>query len=212
MDAEWERLLRIAREISTDYPASVFIGGVAVAIYARSLLPEMVEASHDADFYLSRQDATMLRERYPMTNNRRLMKSSVTVEGQDLDVYVEHSHALAIPYDQLFAFSRVLDDVRVAALEHLLVLKIDAALGRIGSDKGQKDLRDLAVIALALDAPRKDLLAPFLTDDRLSVLNRAARSGGLFPTLNAHQASKYQSTMVSHLTRIADLKAHDFRL
>lgn len=202
----WERLLQLASEITVDFPTSVFIGGVAVAVYANRIDPALKEVSHDADFYLSRQDKVAMRERFPMASNPRLAKDSVTIGGLDLDVYVEHAHGLAIPYDQVFAFSETLSDIRVAAPEHLLILKLDAALDRIGSDKGSKDLRDLGVLGLLLAKPRLDLLAPFLTEERMSLLARVATSGEVFSGLNPHAASRLRTMLFKHLSTITDQK------
>ncbi len=209
MDANWDRLLKLAREISVDYPAAVFIGGVAVATYAASLDASLQEVSHDADFYLSRQDKVAMRDRFPMATNHRLAKDSVTIEGLDLDVYVEHGHGLAVPYDQVFAFSEIVNEIRVAAPEHLLVLKADAALDRIGSDKGTKDLRDLGVLGLLLSHPRMALLEPFLTVDRAVLLKRVSTSGEVFAGLNPHAASRLRSTLAEHLATILKPQGSD---
>ncbi len=179
---------------------------MAVAVYAERINASLKEASHDADFYLSRQGKVSMREQFPMASNLRLAKDSVTIEGLDLDVYVEHSHGLAIPYDQVYAFSETVTGIRVAAPEHLLILKLDAALDRLGSGKGSKDLRDLGVLGLLLENPRHELLAPFLSEQRTAMLKRVATSGEVFSGLNPHTASRLRSTLSKQLSMVTDEK------
>ena len=152
--------MALARRVSQEFPDAVFIGDIAVAQHAKRSDLALEESSHDADLYLSLAGKNEMRDRYEVLRNERLGKDSVLVDGEDFDLYVERQHRLAVPYDEVFAHAEEIDGIRVAALEHLLVLKLDAASDRWGSAKGDKDLRDLARIVTLLKAPRKQLLAP----------------------------------------------------
>lgn len=208
MDASWGHLLALARQISGEFPdAAVFIGGVAVAQHAARARPELVESSHDADLYLSLTGKNEMRDRYEVSRSDRRGKDSVRVDGEDFDLYVERQHRLAIPYDQIFSYAEDIDGIRVAALEHLLVLKLDAARDRWGSAKGEKDLRDLGRIITLLAAPRTALLAPHLDDERRGLLHDLGRQRDLFARMgvNPHDASRLRRSFDDHLARIAKL-------
>jgi len=207
-DAAWLRILASARRLSAEFPDAVFIGGVAVAQYARRDMPRLVEASHDADFYLSLTGKAQMRDAYEVIANPRLGKDSVTIDGQDFDIYVERQHALAIPYDQVAAHAQVIDGIRVAALEHLLILKLDALADRKASAKGAKDLRDLATIIVLLKKPNGMLLAVHLNARRLALLQDLRRRADIFrgKGVNQHEASRLFAALEANLHLIA--RAH----
>lgn len=52
---------------------------------------------------------------------------------------MEGQHDLAVPYEGMAAHSELRLGIRVACLEHLLILKLRAFLDRRGSAKGDKD-------------------------------------------------------------------------
>jgi hypothetical protein len=83
--------------------------------------------------------------------------------------------------------------VRVASLEHLLVLKVDAYGDRKGSAKGRKDERDIIRIVYLLNSrPSKTRLGPYLDSKFFGRLTEVARSGEFVVLCkgNVHQASK----------------------
>ncbi len=204
MSEHWGRLLGLARRISGEFPDAVFIGGVAVACHAMRANAALVESNHDADLYLSLAGKNEMRDRYEVLRNERPGKDSVLVDGEDFDLYVERQHRLAIPYDEASAFAEVIDDINVAALEHLLVLKIDAARDRSGSSKGEKDLRDIARIVVLLDSPRARLLVNHLDERRLSVLEILETQRDVFSRMgfNPHDGSKLRRRLDEHLLQI----------
>lgn len=207
MAQDWDRLQALARRVSTEFPDAVFIGGVAVSQHVKRVNPALEESSHDADLYLSLAGKSEIRDRYEVTRNERRGKESVLVDGEDFDLYVERQHRLAIPYDEIAAYSQEIDGIRVAALEHLLILKIDAAYDRWGSAKGEKDLRDLARIVVLLQAPRKALLAPHLDERRLNLLGDLVRRRDVFHRMgiNPHDAGRLLRTFDNHLAGIRRL-------
>lgn len=200
-DNGWERLLGIARRLTTQYPDAVFIGGVAVATHANALDPRLRETSHDIALYLSLVGKSTIRDHYELTPNPRLKKDVALVDGEALDVYTERQHALAVPYDECAAFAIAIDGIRVASLEHLLVLKLDAALDptRAASAKGMKDLRDIARILLMLRQPNGAVLDPCLSSERIALLQRLAGRGDVFRALSDNQHE--QRTLRKSITR-----------
>jgi hypothetical protein len=148
--SEFDDLLRACHDISGLFPQGVvFIGGIAVYLHAinNPAARPFAEFTHDADFYISLSDMSDLRDIEELTPNRRLNKHQLRKRGFEFDIYTERHAALIVPYDQVVAHSTVYDPVRVACLEHLLVLKIEAFRDRGSSTKGQKDAKDIIRIA-----------------------------------------------------------------
>lgn len=208
MDENWDHIQQISRNLTEDYSGAVFIGGVAVAAHASRLGSAFLESSHDGDLYLSLQGKFEMRDRFVMHHNKRLNKDSVTIEGEDLDVYVEHNNSLGIDYAELFASSEDIDGIRVAALEHLLVLKLDAAMDRQGTPKGEKDIRDIARIVALLDHPREPLLAKHMTEDRSDLLNQVMKRRDLAARLglNPHEGKKFTTLLDANYKAISSAK------
>jgi len=197
---EWQRLKGIAQDITSRYSDAVFIGGIAVYYHAFVLGHEFQEASHDADLYLSLTGKSELRDEYEVRRNERLNKDSVLINGEDVDLYVEHQHNLGVPYDVVFAYAQMTNGVRVASLEHLLILKLDAAKNRYASAKGDKDIRDVVKLIALLEEPRRDLLKPFYTLDRAETFERVLNRKDLNRVLglNSFEANRFLTKVKRH--------------
>lgn len=190
----FDKIIRKSRKLGESYPDAVFIGGVAVYLHASHVgtgVPP--EASHDADFMVSVLDYGALKDVEEVTANPRLGKHQMLSGGVEFDVYVERWNKLVVPYDEVATYSVVVEGVRVASLEHLLVLKLEALGKRSHSRKGDKDRGDVVQLGLMLGRrARGKLLAPYLRDDHLESLVSVAGSA-LFYELcdgNAHDARR----------------------
>ena len=153
-DEEWAGLWSGVREVAGLFPEGVaFIGGVAVfaRMKAREDLAKYAAYSHDADLVIARADFMDLRDVEVVTSNRRLQKHEFVKSGVQYDVYVEGTSGLIVPVPEIIAGSQDLDGVRVAAPEHLLVLKLEAFRDRKGSGKGDKDADDIYRILLSME-------------------------------------------------------------
>lgn len=73
------------------------------------------------------------------------------------------------------ANSVVIDGIRCASLEHLLILKLDAYADRKNSAKGDKDERDLIKIMCSLDIPNLDILETWLTEERSGLIENISK-------------------------------------
>ncbi len=158
----------------------VFLGGVAVYLHVvEGALPRsFVEPSDDGDFYVSLADFADLRDLYALTVSRPAGKHSFRKNDIDFDVYVESQTRLPVPYAEVARAALVLDGVRIANLEHLLVMKLAALADRQRSAKGRKDERDLVRIGLLL---RRLGIAPaglafYLGDDDVALFASIERS------------------------------------
>lgn len=192
---EWDALWKGIREINDLFPDGVvFIGGVAVYLHIDkdALPPGFIEFSHDADLYFSLADFADLRDIEEVTANRRLNKHQIIKHGVEYDIYLERHNSLAVPYSEARAHSVVIDGMRAACLEHLLVLKLDAYGSRKGSSKGAKDERDLIRICYLLAGKGVDmgLITPYLDNDRMNLLKTLRNSPGFLVLCegNAHKA------------------------
>ena len=160
------------------------------------LAPWGVEFSHDGDFYVSLTDFSDLRDIEEVTANRRLSKHQFIKNGLSFDVYLEYNNTLRVPYADAWDHSSIIENVRVASPEHLLLLKLDAYADRKGSAKGRKDERDLIRIAhiLSRSHVHKRWLEPYATVEDVRLLTEAIRSQEfMLMTKNIKQANSLRS-------------------
>ena len=204
--SEFEELLLACQEIAALFPDGVvFIGGIAVYFHSINFeaTRNLVEFTHDADFYISLADMADLRDIEDVVSNRRLNKHQLIKRGFDFDIYTERHSSLIVPYDQVIAHSICYDAIRVATLEHLFVLKLEAYRDRCASSKGQKDAKDLIRLALIAAAQKKpfkpDLLIAYLSDDHLKLIERIQR-GAEFLSM-AKGNAKHAKTMRDQFTK-----------
>ncbi len=198
----WAQLWKGISEISEEFEdRPVFIGGVAVYVHLaeRSLETDLGEFSHDADLLLSLADFADLRDLYEVTPNRRLGKNQIIKHGIEFDVYVERNYGLAVQFDDAMAESKIIQNVRAASLEHLLVLKLDACLDRRGSEKGLKDERDLIRLCSMMHTGgyKQNLITPYFREETVDVLRALPRSSQFLVLTgrNAHSAKPLRSAV-----------------
>lgn len=175
-DFDWDKLLGIVNEFQELFPEGLaFIGGIAVYAYAKSRTETeaLAAQSHDADFVISLSDYVDLRDLVALTPNRRLSKQQFTQGGFEFDVYVEGQASLLVPIDEVMASSEERSGLRVASIEHLLILKAAALQDRKGSSKGDKDEDDIVRILLVSDEPLQADRLVRLEDDLMSEIERA---------------------------------------
>lgn len=159
----------------------VYIGGIAVYLHSMNQVSTapLAESTHDADFYISFSDMADLRDLEEVTPNRRLQKSQFIKKGFEFDVYTERLSSLIVPYDEVLANSTQYDNMRVACLEHLFVLKLEAYRDRKDSAKGGKDARDLirlCVVASLTSGFNRELVMPYLDDPHFELFDRLRKS------------------------------------
>lgn len=174
-ESNFADLLAVVRETGQLYDDVVYIGGIAVYLHAvnHDRTREFAEATHDADFYISLANLSDLRQIEEVTENKRLSKREFHKAGFAFDVYAERQAELPVPYDMVAANAVEYDGVKVAALEELLVLKLEAAANRYASQHGRKDAKDVIRILILADGIGFDAAraTAFMSDkhfDRLS--------------------------------------------
>lgn len=177
--SEFEKLMDSVTEIAGYFPEGVaFIGGIAVYLHAinHEKTLGLAEFTHDADMYISLSDMADLRDIEEVTPNRRLSKHQMIKHGFEFDIYTERQSSLVVPYDEVIANAVTYDAVKVAGLEHLFVLKLEAFKDRFGSAKGEKDAKDLVriveVARLSKSGFDCSMVAPYLSKDDLDFLKR----------------------------------------
>ncbi len=199
-------IVKIMSELAKEYPKGLIaIGGIAVYVHALHSEDVPSQTTHDIDFYLSLVNLSTMRDVEEIVKNDRLKKSQITRNGFEIDIYIEHQHNLALDFETVSRYSEMLSGITVAAKEHLLILKTDAAINRSGSGKGVKDLKDLASIVLMTKYPKSDLLKNNLDAKRLSVLENLATRNNIFEEItggNVHQASKIRGEYTKNLESI----------
>lgn len=181
-EGDFGNLLLACQEIAALFSQGVvFIGGIAVYLHSINCeeTKALAEFTHDADFYISLADMADLRDLEEVVANRRLSKHQLIKRGFEFDIYTERHSALPVAYDQVMAHSVAYDALRVASVEHLLVLKVEAYRDRHASSKGQKDAKDLIRLGLIAQARGRSLVADqvsaYLSEDHYKLLERIQR-------------------------------------
>ena len=195
---DFDRLVSLCHEIGRRYePGLIFIGGIGVYLHAINSpgVKDLAEATKDADLYISISGFSDLREIEEVSANRRLNKHEFRKDGFSFDVYTERHSDLPVPYAEVAANAHRYDGVRVAAPEHLLTLKLDAAVDRKGSEHGRKDIKDIIRLMLVAGASRFDAkqCAAFMQDRHLELLESIER-GPEFLSLARGNAKEAKAT------------------
>jgi hypothetical protein len=152
----YEHLMEMSAEYGNDF---IVIGGWAAFAYG------VKEVSFDGDAMVSHVALGAIRDEEVVIPNYRPRKSQYMRDGFDVDLYVEHHHGLRVPFDEIQARALMVQNLNVPCPEHLFILKIDAARGRYGSEKGLKDLGDvLGLIDVMAKAPDCSILSKYLTE------------------------------------------------
>ena len=207
--ADFNRLVSLCHEIGRLYePGLIFIGGIGVYLHAVNTpgLAELAEMTQDADLYISISGFSDLREIEELSANARLSKHEFRKNGFSFDVYTERHSRLPVPYAEVAADAREYDGVKVAAPEHLLVLKLEAAVERKGSEHGRKDIKDIIRLMLVAEKSTFDPgdCAAFMQDRHLEMLEDIGR-GPEFLSLargNAKEAKIMRSKFATVLGSI----------
>jgi hypothetical protein len=173
----------------------VFIGGVATYLHVqrrpKAGLP--LEATHDVDASISAVASSSLRDRYEFTENPRLHKVQIRVEDIDVDLYPQHISRLRFSYADLAPYAQRYRGFKIAAIPHILLLKVDALEDRGSSGKGAKDRRDAAkLLVLLRGSPQaRALLAGLAASSDLTDLRAVVKSSAFMEIVhgNAKTAS-----------------------
>ncbi|WP_421423987.1 hypothetical protein [Agrobacterium rosae] len=211
-DRDWEDLLEAVDQFQELFPEGlVFIGGIAVFAYAKSKEETAAFAaqSHDADFMILRSDFIELRDITMMTVNKRLSKHQFVEAGFEFDVYVEGQTDLAVPVDEAVANSEFRSGLRVACIEHLLILKAKALEDRKGTSKGNKDEDDMVRILLVAEEIDRERLSR-LTEDALTEIRRAVDGDAPLRLArgNSHLARNLRNKARERLDDIINVFSH----
>lgn len=161
----WTNILKDMRNLCEEFPDGiVVIGGAAIWLHTQQAMDKnLLQVSHDADFYMSIQDFGALRDYEEIIPNNRLGKHQMIKHGVGFDIYVENRNNLAVPYAEAQKDSVVISGIRCASLEHLLVLKTRAFADREHSAKGWKDAKDIIkILMLMSDDGTRDVNASAL--------------------------------------------------
>ena len=180
MDGDWEEILGFSKELCELFPEGVaFIGGVGVFVHTQShpSLRRFTAFSHDGDLVMARSDFMDLRDLEVVTTNRRSNKHEFRRNGLQFDVYEEGSSGLIVPVAEILASSQAREGLRVACLQHLLALKLEAYKDREATPKGEKDAADaFKIVLLMADADVSRTRLAYLDDEHLAHLNTIRRS------------------------------------
>jgi hypothetical protein len=206
----FQHVLSVSSLLADELPKHVFIGDIAIYLHAvnNPATRSTSEFSHDSDFMVSLADFSTLRDSQEVTSNLRLGKHQLVLEGVEFDVYVERHNNLIVPYDEVYAHSKLYGNMSVACVEHLLLLKLEAYGSRARSAKGDKDARDVVNLAIVCRGRvRSRLMAPFLRRSHVDSLIKISQ-GRVFTEMcrgNVHEARKLRERFEDMVQSIASL-------
>ena len=156
MTQSFDKLIGVVTEVGQLYDDLVYIGGIAVYLHSinHESTRQYAESTTDADLYISLSNLSDLRSIEELTQNPRLGKQEFQKDGFSFDVYAERQCNLPVPYAFVAAHAVIYDRVKVASIEDLLVLKLEAAAARHASEHGRKDAKDIIrLLLLASEGP-----------------------------------------------------------
>ena len=192
------KILGFLQQMTLEYGNEfITIGGWAVHAYGAK------EFSLDGDAMVSVLTQSSLRDQFVVTPNPRLKKQQFQMpEGYDVDLYVEHQHGLRVPFKELQDFCTFRNGLFVPCLEHLLILKLEAARDRGHAPKGQKDREDIARLLSYADKNHHALnwmiMGDYLQDGDLNELKDLATSPQVLRSItneNHQEASKLKGNL-----------------
>jgi hypothetical protein len=175
----------------------VFIGGVATYLHVqrrpKAVLP--LEKTHDVDASISAVASGIIRDHHEFTENHHLHKAQIRVDNIDVDLYPQQISRLRFSYLDLAPYAQRYRGFQIAAIPHILLLKVDAIEGRGNSGKGAKDRRDAAkLLVLLRGSPQaRQLLAGLAAPSDLKSLRAVAKSPALMEIV--HGNAKTASTL-----------------
>lgn len=213
MGPQWASLLRSVSEVSSWAPEEiVFIGGIAVYLHAvnHPSTEALAEATRDVDFYVSISAFSDLREAEEVVSSRSMSKQEFKKGDVSFDVYVQRASALPVPYEAAAAHAVDYGGIRVACIEHLLVLKLGAYADRRHSAHGDKDGRDLLSMAYLVETAGLPFdgaqVAAFLDEDAIELLASIAKGPGPVAMAqgNAQRAKHIRAAMATMVERIVE--------
>ncbi|MBV9392322.1 MAG: hypothetical protein JOY96_10560, partial [Verrucomicrobia bacterium] len=152
------------------HPDFIVIGGWAVYAYSP------YKMSLDGDAIISYAAEGTLRDSFEVTKNLRMKKSQfLSPLGIDIDLYVENQHSLPVSFAEAQAYSRQIEGLTVVCPEHLLVMKLRAALQRGTTAKGLKDRQDIIAILDRAEFLNPELFEKHLSNEDWQILHEVIR-------------------------------------
>lgn len=202
--------VRVARDLAKLAGGEfILIGGVATQLHVqrRPLAGLPLEATHDADAALSAHAMGIIRDVLPTTPNDRLHKEQVVMDGIDVDLYPQFKSRLRFNYDDLAPYAQRYRGFQIAAIPHLILLKVDAIKDRGPSEKGAKDRRDTAKLLVLLHgSPQaRALLQGLATGSDLRDLAAVVRSDAFMKIVkgNSKAAAQLRNLAETALTKVS---------
>lgn len=207
IDNDFAKILSKFVEWNGYFPDGIIaIDGVAVYLHSISLKNSLfIEASHDGDFYISQIDFVEFKDLQEVQKNDRLSKFQTIHDDLEYDIYVENQNKLAIPYAELLNNSQVIENIKVASLEDLLVLKLFAAIDRKNSAKGKKDIRDLIKIVYLEPKYINDF---FIDKEKLEFLKNALNNKESYDFItknNFHFSKQIKDKVLANFSKMEAL-------
>jgi len=175
-----EKSWSLLKELSKKDFKFILIGGWAAYLWTK------MHKSKDIDIIVPDfKDLEYLKKNYDLRKNDSLKKYEIWLEEMDVDIYVPYYSKLALPIEEIKSHITKIENMQVASLEALLILKQGAELERKDSVKGSKDRIDIMALLLFSEIDFKKYSSLLEKHNLKHYLNR------LFRVINNFDGIKY---------------------
>jgi len=175
-----EKSWSLLKELSKKDFKFILIGSWAAYLWTK------MHKSKDIDIIVPDfKDLEYLKKNYDLRKNDSLKKYEIWLEEMDVDIYVPYYSKLALPIEEIKSHITKIENMQVASLEALLILKQGAELERKDSVKGSKDRIDIMALLLFSEIDFKKYSSLLEKHNLKHYLNR------LFRVINNFDGIKY---------------------
>lgn len=173
----WYSVREAMRKLGSRYHGDVvFIGGAAVNLHLEGAgRPDLMRQVPDIDLVISTGAFLRMREEFLLHPGLDGGRFAMKIGGVQADVDPESDSDLLIPCEEIRAAAVSYKGIACASAEHLLALKLDAALRR-SAERAARDEQDIVRIMAVM--PDLDIveLTRWLTQEMAAKLDAVSRS------------------------------------
>lgn len=193
--ASWEKLQELSGEFEF-----IVIGGWAAYLWTKA------HKSKDIDIVVDYSELQKLSAKYRLEKNERLRKYEIKMGEFDIDVYLAHFSKLALPAEELFKHTALVEGIRTVIPEALAILKQGAEIDRRDSIKGRKDRIDILSLLVysPFDLKRyRELLKKHgmekLGDELIKEIALFSKDDLPYIAMNEHSFSKWKKEFLKKM-------------
>jgi hypothetical protein len=176
-------LADLAKNHGTDL---IVMGEVGVYFHGRQSNEFSDDCSDRGEVFITAAAYLDIRDAHEVFWNRQLNRALITVEGVEVDLYLEHQNRLRFDFGELASRAEDMGGIQVASLEHLLFLKLTAAGHRRNASHGARDRREVAKMLVLLENTEPEIGVSAITDNDFQLLEFVLSSNSMLDIANGN--------------------------